>query len=81
MIVKVQYRSEYTGKYVGRAYAYKTELDVSVGDIVTAPTYKGDSPARVCETHIVASALQPELLAVLKEITKFYEGGQNNDNI
>lgn len=78
VIVKIQYRDA-SGSYTGRSYAYTTTLPLAVGDIVSAPTYKGDSPAKVCETHIVPDALDPALAGRLKSITSYYEEGAEDD--
>ena len=46
-IVKVQFRSKFTGEYSGSEYSYYAEEDLQVGDEVKVPTRFGESDARV----------------------------------
>ena len=78
MIVKVKYKG-HGGEFTSTPYAYSTELPLEVGDIVIAPTYKGDSVAMVVETHIMPEALPANVLRVLREITEYATEESDND--
>ena len=71
--VLVYYKNDHTGEYGGRAYAYKTELPLREGDIVIAPTWKGDAPARVMATDIHEGSISPDILPHVKEIVSYGE--------
>ena len=70
MIVRVKYKI-HDGEYSLSQYAYITSLPLKDGDLVIAPTYKGESIAMVSETNVVAETLPPTVLKVIKEITSY----------
>lgn len=70
MIVKVRYKS-HGGEFTSAEYAYNTYLPLVCGDMVLAPTYRGDSAAMVTETNVVPETLPVSVLSVLKEITNY----------
>ena len=71
--VTVQYQKPETSTYVGRAYTYRTSLPLREGDLVIAPTYKGDSPARVFEADVPESRVDPAWADKIREITRYQE--------
>lgn len=73
MYVLVQYENKYTGGYDGKSYAYKTELPLNEGDIVLAPTWKGDAPAKVAAVNIPASSIAESVLPKIKDIVSYAE--------
>lgn len=74
MYVSVKYRND-AGEYVGKGYTYKTSLFVKPGDLVIAPTFKGESPAMVDEVNIPDGKIDIRFIGKLREITKFYKEG------
>lgn len=73
-IVGVNYKNKYSGEYDGRVYSYYCELDAKVGDIVIAPTAKGDSVARISEVNVPESRISDVVKPLLKTITAYAEG-------
>ena len=52
-IISVKYEDKFNPKtFSGKAYSYYTAVDVSVGDLVIAPTSYGDKIAIVSEINI-----------------------------
>jgi len=72
-IIGVCYKSEKTGEYGGRTYNYYTEIAVKVGDIVIAPTSRGDSVARVCEVDVPISTIDERIEPLMKTIVAYAE--------
>lgn len=72
-IVGVYYKNKYSGEFDGRTYNYFCELDATVGDIVVAPTAKGDSVARIAEVDVPESRIDERILPIMKTITAFAE--------
>ncbi len=72
-IVSVNYKNKQTGDFDGRAYSYYCELDAKVGDIVVAPTAKGDSVARISEVNVPKSRIDERIIPIMKTITAFAE--------
>lgn len=72
MYVLVMYRNDYTGNYGGRQYVYKTWMPLVPGDIVVAPTWKGDAPAKVFAIEIPEESISPDILPGVREITEYY---------
>lgn len=70
-IVGVQYKDKKTGKYGGRTYNYFCELPVAVGDIVSAPTAKGESVALISEINVPEDSIDEKIFPLLKTITSF----------
>ena len=73
--VTVQYFKPESDAYIGRAYTYRTELPLQEGDLVIAPTYKGESKARVFEAEVPASRVDPAWADKVREITQYQEDG------
>lgn len=65
-IVQVQFKNRYTDIFGGTNYSYIAEVPVSVGDIVTVPTARGESEAKVVRTDVpvdeLPAFLKPENL-------------------
>ena len=60
-----------TGEYFGRSYSYFCDIpDVQTGDIVIAPTYKGDTEAQIVEVDVPESKVDERVLPLLKTITR-----------
>jgi len=73
VIVGVNYKNKKTGDFDGRTYNYFCEIDANVGDLVKAPTAKGDSLARINEVNVPESKIDLRILPLLKTITEFAE--------
>lgn len=71
MIVNVELRKSGDNEYGGREYSYVTELPLSVGDIVIAPTFKGLSYARVSRVNLDPESIDPAWRERLREICDY----------
>ena len=71
MIVNVELRKTGDNEYGGREYSYVTELPLSVGDIVIAPTFKGLSYARVSRVNVDPENIDPAWRDRLREICDY----------
>ena len=73
-IISVKYESNYTSKvFEGKSYSYYSSVDVTVGDLVVAPTAHGDKIARVSEINIPEEKIQlikPYLKTITLKIDK-----------
>lgn len=73
-IISVKYESNYTPKvFEGKSYSYYSSVDVTVGDLVVAPTAHGDKIARVSEINIPEEKIQlikPYLKTITLKIDK-----------
>ena len=73
MIISVQFKHR-GGEFGGRAFSYRCDIsDVQVGDIVKAPTSRGESEAKVLAVNVPAGAVDANLLPVLKTVTEYAE--------
>lgn len=72
-IVGIRYKDKKTGMYGGKTYNYLCSIPVVVGDIVLAPTAKGDSLAMISEIDVSESQIEAHILPMLKTITSFAE--------
>lgn len=72
MIVNVNYIDEKTGEVRSkRAYSYRCSIDnPAVGMRVIAPTSEREALAEICEIDVPVSKVSPNVLPLLKEITK-----------
>lgn len=68
-IVGVNFKNSYTDEYYGRTYNYFCDIPVVLGDIVIAPTAKGESEAMVVAVEVHPASIDPHILEVLKTIT------------
>lgn len=69
-IINVQYKSKYDDSFTGREYSYMCPIPVNVGDIVKAPTARGESIARVSRTDVPVASVNPYALSNLRVITE-----------
>lgn len=87
MIIKVQLSEDNNPNiFHGREYHYvadtsRFERELEVGDIVIAPTYRGDNRARVTAIGISEADVSPEILPKLKTITQIALPVCEADNI
>lgn len=80
MIVNVKYRDSLTGEYFGRSYSYFCDIpDVQTGDIVIAPTFKGDTEAQIVEVDVPESKVDERVLPLLKTITRRKEDADDGE--
>lgn len=69
-IVNVKYEDKYNPKtFSGRTYSYFTDIKLSVGDIVEAPTQYGLKIARVSKINVPEEAIN-EIKPYMRVITK-----------
>lgn len=69
MIVNVKYCRE-DGNPFGRAYSYRTRLALGTGARVLCPTSSGMRTGVVVEINVPESAVDPDVLPLLREITQ-----------
>lgn len=69
--ISVQYARD--GEYGGREYTYidGTETGVNVGDIVVAPTARGDNLARVSAVDVPDSKIDERVMPLIRTIEDF----------
>ena len=71
MIINVQFKDKKYGIFTGSKYSYRCDIPgVQVGDILIAPTVRGDSEVRVCAIQVPESSIRTNILPLLKTITK-----------
>lgn len=69
-IIGVKYEDKFIPRtFGGKSYSYFTEIQLSVGDIVKAPTKDGTSIARVSRVNVPENEIQ-EIKPYMKTITK-----------
>ena len=77
MIINVQFRNKTSGKFGGMLFSYNCDLtDVRVGDIVKAPTARGETEAKVAAVDVPRDSVDAGWLAMLKTITEFADAVQ-----
>lgn len=69
MIVNIKYCRE-DGNPFGRAYSYRTKLPLGTGARVLCPTSSGMRTGVVVEINVPESAVDPDVLPLLREITQ-----------
>jgi len=69
MIVNIKYCRE-DGNPFGRAYSYRTKLALGTGARVLCPTSSGMRTGVVVEYNVPESAVDPDVLPLLREITQ-----------
>lgn len=68
MIIKIAYRRD-SGEYSIGKYSYYCDIpDIAVGDVVIAPTSKGDRAAKVVEIDVPESKVDERYLGKLETI-------------
>lgn len=76
-IIGVQFQSKLDPReFCGREYNYFSAIEVRVGDIVVAPTAKGDGIAKVTSVDVPESKIDERVMPLLKTIENLYEGGE-----
>ena len=71
-IIQVQYPDKYhEGEFGGRPYTYYLDvgLSVSVGDVITAPTQRGPTKARVSHINLPDGVIDERWAKDVKTIT------------
>lgn len=71
MYVSVKFKDKWSGEFRGREYSYVCNIPgIAVGDVVIAPTARGDSEVQISAINVPESSISPEVRAILKEITQ-----------
>lgn len=78
MIVNIKYFKPRMNAFFGNAFTYRTALPLKVGDKVMAPTKGGDKRAMVVEINVPESRVDERIMPLLKEITA-YDTGEQED--
>lgn len=71
MYIEVNFKRK-DGQYGGNVYTYNCAFPVKVGDLVLAPTFKGDTPAKVVGIGIAYDEINPKYRDELRTITERY---------
>lgn len=78
MIINVQFKDKKNEIFTGQKYSYRCEIPgCKVGDILIAPTAKGDREVRVCAIRVPESSIRANILPLLKTITNRKENVPN----
>lgn len=72
MFIEVNFRRK-DGEYSGAVYTYNCTIPVKVGDLVKAPTARGDTPAKVIGIGIPYENINATYRDNLRTITERYE--------
>ena len=78
MLVNIRYYKPLHKAYAGNAFTYQTAMPLTVGDKVMAPTKGGDKRAMVVEINVPESRVDERIMPLLKEITD-YDTGEQED--
>lgn len=78
MLVNIRYYKPLHKAYAGNTFTYRTDLPMNVGDKVMAPTKGGDKRAMVVEINVPESRVDERIMPLLKEITA-YDTGEQED--
>lgn len=78
MLVNIRYFKPLHKAYLGNTFTYRTVLPLTVGDKVMAPTKGGDKRAVVVEINVPESRVDERIMPLLKEITA-YDTGEQED--
>ena len=78
MLVNIRYYKPLHKAYAGNSFTYRTGLPLNVGDKVMAPTKGGDKRAMVVEINVPESRVDERIMPLLKEITA-YDTGEQED--
>lgn len=78
MLVNIRYYKPLHKAYAGNTFTYRTCLPLNVGDKVMAPTKGGDKRAMVVEINVPESRVDERIMPLLKEITA-YDTGEQED--
>lgn len=72
MYIEVNFKRK-DGQYGGNVYTYNCSIPVKTGDLVLAPTFKGNTPAKVVGIGIAYDEINPKYRDELRTITERYE--------
>ena len=73
MYIEVNFKRK-DGQYGGNVYTYNCTIPhIKTGDLVLAPTFKGDTPAKVVGIGIPYDEINPKYRDDLRTITERYE--------
>lgn len=75
MYVRVHFRRK-GGEYGGAVYTYNCVIKPKVGDLVKAPTARGDTPAKIIEIGVPYEEIDSMYRDNLRTITERYEEPQ-----
>lgn len=64
--------------YGGREYTYRSDLPLKPGDLVIAPTYKGEQKAMVVASNVPESMIDPAWADKLRNIERFWTQEDSN---
>ena len=78
MLVNIRYFKPLHKAYAGNAFTYRTAMPLAVGDKVMAPTKGGDKRAMVVEINVPENRVDERIMPLLKEITA-YDTGEQED--
>lgn len=73
MIISVQFKSKFDGKWYGNKYHYLCNFSVKKGDVVRVPTKFGDSEAIVRDVNIPFYRVDPKIFPLLKQVAGIVE--------
>lgn len=76
MYVNIQYFKPEISAYGGKSYLYWTELPLKPGDLVIAPTYKGDQRSIVTRVNVSDSEIDQSWAAKIRTISTYDPGEQ-----
>lgn len=79
MFVNVKFKARGEESFSGREYAYSTDLSLSVGDLVLAPTVKGETPAQVVRVNVPPESIPAAAVERIRDITEYYFEGVDTD--
>ena len=65
MYVSVKFKDKWSGEFRGREYSYVCNIPgIAVGDVVIAPTARGDSEVQISAINVPGSSISPAIRAV-----------------
>ena len=67
-MIKVMFKEDFKNEFIGNEYAYKSNIDVKVGDIVAVDTKYGYAIAKVTQTDIIDTNFIDEQLKEVKAV-------------
>lgn len=68
-IVAVQFQDKRNPEeFSGRAYSYFSNVELTVGDVIIAPSKNGNAVVRVCRTDMKDSEIDERVMPYMKTI-------------
>ena len=75
-VVAVQFQSKSDPEgFAGREYTYYSKVPLTVGDVILAPTKKGDTIVRVCRTDMADSDIDESVKPYMRTIEELIRPG------